>query len=81
METKAVSLAHEEYAQTMHIIAHEDMQSQKSDEATNFGVRALYMSLLGAVAYVLLTRGDISIFCVSPAALVAHTAGYTFQAA
>ncbi|MFM7978361.1 MAG: hypothetical protein ACKPKO_03515, partial [Candidatus Fonsibacter sp.] len=60
--TKAIYLDQVEYASALRTIAHSELSSKKSDEAAGVELHSLYRSLLGAVAFLLLTRIDVAVF-------------------
>ena len=60
--TKSISLDQVEYASALRTIAHAELSSKKSDEAAGPELHSLYRSLLGVVAFLLLTRIDVAVF-------------------
>ena len=67
----SVTLYQEEYASKLRHIAHPQMSAGSTEDLCVPGLRQLYMSLLGAVAYLSHTRAD-SVVCIS--ALQRHNA-------
>jgi len=51
-----------EYASSLRIIAHLDLMSKKAVDAVCAELHSLYRSLLGAVAFLLLTRADVAVY-------------------
>ena len=51
-----------EYASSLRIIAHSGLVSKKSEDAVSAVLHSLYRSLLGAVAFLLLTRADVAVY-------------------
>ena len=60
--TKEITLDQNAYAQTLKKIVHPELPSGKAEDAAPTELHKLYMSLLGAVAYLCLTRIDIHVF-------------------
>ena len=60
--TKGITLDPNEYAASLRTIAHADLSGKKADEVVSPELHSLYRSLLGAVAFLLLTRIDVVVF-------------------
>ena len=60
--TKELTLDQIEYGKQLRIIAHSDLKTMKNDEFCGHELHALYMSLVGAVAYMYLTRLDVLVY-------------------
>ena len=60
--TKEISLDQMEYASSLRIIAHPELMSKKAEDAVCAELHSLYRSLLGAVAFLLLTRADVAVY-------------------
>ena len=59
----------------MRTIAHEAMKAKKSDEDTSEEFRVLFMSLLGDIAHMLLSR---KVICIGVAALGAKAESHIY---
>jgi hypothetical protein len=55
-------LDHIEYAQNLRYISHPEMKTAKNDSVCSPPLHQLYMSLLGAVAYLARIRVDALVF-------------------
>ena len=60
--TREITLDQNEYAASLRTIAHADLSGKKSEDEVSPELRSLYRSLLGAVAFLLLTRIDVAVF-------------------
>ena len=60
--TFLITLDQEEYIKNMKPIIHGDLKGKNSDQECSVELIQLFMSLLGAVAYALMTRIDIAVF-------------------
>ena len=69
--TKEITLDQLEYAAKLRVITHAQMRTDPSTAACCTELHKLYMSLLGAVAYLYLTRTDVLVF-ISACQKVAH---------
>ena len=61
-ETLEISLDQEEYVKKLKPIQHAELSGPSSDRECSAPLIQLFMSLLGAVAYALMTRVDIAVF-------------------
>ncbi len=62
VETKEVSLDQIEYVKGISLCVSSEISSSKPEEAASSGLHAQYWSVLGAIAYAVLTRPDIAVF-------------------
>ena len=60
--TFLITLDQEEYIKNMKPIIHQDIKGLSSDTECSVEIIQLFMSLLGAVAYALMTRIDVAVF-------------------
>ena len=60
--TFTITLDQEEYINNLKAIAHPDLKGQPKEQACSPELTQLFMSLLGAVAYALMTRIDVAVF-------------------
>ena len=60
--SKAITLDQEEYIAAMKPIVHDDLKGVSSESLASQPLQELFMSLLGAAAYALLTRPDAAVF-------------------
>ena len=84
--SKEVTLDQEEYIAALKPIIHSDVRDKTSEALACQPVQDLFMSLLGAVAYALLTRTDAAVFVaalqrVTGKCLYIHCLLYTSDAA
>ena len=61
-KTFCITLDQEVYVQNIKPIVHEDLRGKASDKDCSPELTQLFMSLLGAVAYALMTRIDVAVF-------------------
>ena len=61
-KTFGITLDQEEYIKNIKPIIHEDLKGRSSDSECSQELIQLFMSLLGAVAYALMTRIDVAVF-------------------
>merc|ERR1712051_304790 len=62
VRTKEVTLDQIQFASSLHAIAHPQLTGGKAEDESGPELHQLFMSLLGAVAYLSLTRVDILVF-------------------
>ena len=74
--TKSITLDQIVYAQNLRAIAHPQLTSGKAEDKAVPELHQLYMSLLGAVAYLSHTRVDVIVFIC---ALQRHTSSPTIE--
>ena len=60
--TFEITLDQEEYIKNLRPIIHSDLKGKSKDTECSLELTQLFMSLLGAVAYALMTRIDIAVF-------------------
>ena len=60
--TFVITLGQEEYIKNMKLFIHQDIKGLSSDTECAVEVIQLFMGLLGAVAYALMTRIDVAVF-------------------
>ena len=61
-QTFSITLDQEMYVQNIKPIIHDDLKGKSSDKDCSPELAQLFMSLLGAVAYALMTRVDVAVF-------------------